>query len=155
MPVAEVHVPHNKKKVQVYISARYISYEYLGRGLTCVVIQSHTVWDTLNAINLAYVVNIPHLSRNQFLTNSNVTHLKSKLVTYSTKIWCDYASMMPIRGFKMANNADIGTFWTCFCYLWVYYRPLVARLVHMHVEEIWSFDLRGVTSKSVNNWLQK
>ena len=33
--------------------------------------------------------------------------------------------------------------------------PLVARLVHTHVEEILSFDLRGVTSKSVNNWLQK
>ena len=33
--------------------------------------------------------------------------------------------------------------------------PLVARLVHMHVEEILSVDLRGVTSKLVNNWLQK
>ena len=32
---------------------------------------------------------------------------------------------------------------------------LVARLVHMHVEEILCFDLRGVTSKSVNNWLKK
>ena len=55
----------------------------------------------------------------------------------------------------MANNADIGTFWIQFCYLWVHYRPLVARLVHTHVEEILSFDLRGVTSKLVNNWLQK
>ena len=33
--------------------------------------------------------------------------------------------------------------------------PLVARLVHTHVEEILSFNLRGVTSKLVNNWLQK
>ena len=63
--------------------------------------------------------------------------------------------MMPIRGFKMANNADIGTFWTRFCYCGCIVGPLVARLVHMHVEENLSFDLRGVTSKSVNNWLQK
>ena len=33
--------------------------------------------------------------------------------------------------------------------------PLVARLVHTHIEENLSFDLRGVTSKLVNNWLQK
>ena len=33
--------------------------------------------------------------------------------------------------------------------------PLVARLAHAHVEEILSFDLRGATSKSVTNWLQK
>ena len=32
---------------------------------------------------------------------------------------------------------------------------LVARLAHMHVEEILCFDLRGVTSKSVSNWFQK
>ena len=63
--------------------------------------------------------------------------------------------MMPIKGFEMANNADIGTFWTCFAIYGCIIGPLVARLVHTHVEENLSFDLRGVTSKSVNNWLQK
>ena len=55
----------------------------------------------------------------------------------------------------MANNADIGTFWTRFCYCGCIVGPLLARLVHMHVEEILSVDLRGVTSKLINNWLQK
>ena len=55
----------------------------------------------------------------------------------------------------MANNADIGTFWIHFWYLWVHYKPPSGKIVHMHVEENLSFDLRGVTSKSVNNWLQK
>ena len=50
----------------------------------------------------------------------------------------------------MANNADIGTFWTCFCYLWVHYRPPSGK-IRGDVEEILSFNLRGVTSKSVNN----
>ena len=63
--------------------------------------------------------------------------------------------MMPIRGFKMANNADTGTFWTCFCYLWVHFRPPSGKISSNACRGELSFDLRGVTSKSVNNWLQK
>ena len=48
--VVKLHVPGNRKKLQVYISARDISHEYLGRGLTCGIIHTfyfkpeHTSW---------------------------------------------------------------------------------------------------------------
>ena len=44
VPVAKVHVPRKTQKLQVYISAGDISYEYLWRGLTYGIV--HTLYFT-------------------------------------------------------------------------------------------------------------
>ena len=50
-------------------------------------------------------------------------------------------------GRKNTKNADIGDFWHFFAS----YRPLVAKLFHILVEEVISFEMSGLTSKSVKN----
>ena len=91
----------------------------------------------------------------QFLTNFDVTPLKSKLRTSSTRICSDYASMMPIRGPKMAKNADIGNFCSIFFTIFDQFRGVLSlpNLAYL-VEEVLSFKMSGVTPKSVKNWLQ-
>ena len=56
----------------------------------------------------------------------------------------------------MAKNADIGNFWSIFCAIFYQFRGDLSlpNLVYL-VEEVLSFKMSGVTSKSVKNWLQE
>ena len=62
-------------------------------------------------VKIEVASHFPHLW-SQFLTDFDVTPLKLKLKTSSTRTCSDHATMMPIRGPKMAKNADIGNFWS-------------------------------------------
>ena len=64
-------------------------------------------------VKIEVASHFPHFW-SQFLTNFDVTPLKLKLRTSSTRICSDHATMMPIGGPKMAKNADVGNFWSIF-----------------------------------------
>ena len=56
----------------------------------------------------------------------------------------------------MAKNADIGNFWSVFFAVFDPFRGVLSlqNLAYL-VEEVLSFKMSGVTSKSVKNWLQE
>ena len=81
----------------------------------------NTAWIKLkfksDHVKIEVASHFPHFW-SQFLTDFDVTPLKSKLRTSSTRICSDHATMIPIRGPKMAKNTDIGNFWSIFCHFW-------------------------------------
>ena len=105
-------------------------------------------------VKIEVALYFPHFW-SQFLTNFDVTALKSKLRTSSTRICTDHPSLMPIRGPKMPKNVDISSFWSVFAIFDQFRGVLSLPNLTYLVEEILSFEMSGVTSKSVKNWLQE
>ena len=106
-------------------------------------------------VKIEVASHFPHFW-SQFSTDFDVTPLKSKLRTSSTRTCSDHATMMPIRGPKMAKNADIGNFQSIFFWHFNPFRGVLSlqNLAYL-VEEVLSFEMSSVTSKSVKNWLQE
>ena len=109
-------------------------------------------------VKIEVALYFPHFW-SQFLTDFDVTPLKSKLRTSSIRICTDYPSMMPIRGPKIAINADICNFWSSFFLFFAIFDQFrgvlsLPNLAYL-VEEVLSFEMSGVTSKLVKNWLQE
>ena len=71
----------------------------------------------------------------------------------------EYGVILPLRSLsgalKSQKHADIGNFWHVFAIFRCLIGPLVVTLLHILVEEVISFEMSGVTSKSVKNWLHK
>ena len=105
----------------------------------------------IDHVKIEVASHFPHFW-SQFLTDFDATPLKSKLRTSSIIICSDGTSMGPIRSLKMAKNADIGNFWSIF---YLFRGVLSLQNIAYHVEEVLSFEMSGVTSKWVKNWLQE
>ena len=60
---------------------------------------------------------------------------------------------MPLNAYKAPKNGTEAIYGHIFVIFRCLIHLLVAQLLHILVQEVLSFDLSGVTSKSVKNWL--
>ena len=91
----------------------------------------------------------------QFLTDFDVTSLILKLRTSSTR-WSSFCDdQMPVTGLIMAKTLQKLPMSAFLVIIWPFTGIWSSQNLAHLVEEVLSFKMSGLTSKSVKNWLQK